>query len=56
VLDFGIAKLRGESDHGLTTRGAVCGTPDYMSPEQIRGEELDARSESTPPGSCSTRP
>jgi serine/threonine-protein kinase len=45
VLDFGIAKLRGEADHKLTSRGAVCGTPDYMSPEQIRGEELDARSD-----------
>jgi serine/threonine protein kinase len=44
VLDFGIAKLRGEADANLTSRGAVCGTPDYMSPEQIRGEELDARS------------
>ena len=45
VLDFGIAKLRGENDSNLTSRGAVCGTPDYMSPEQIRGEELDARSD-----------
>jgi serine/threonine-protein kinase len=45
VLDFGIAKLRGEADAGLTSRGAVCGTPEYMSPEQIRGEDLDARSD-----------
>ena len=45
VLDFGIAKLRGEADHNLTSKGAVCGTPDYMSPEQVRGEELDARSD-----------
>jgi eukaryotic-like serine/threonine-protein kinase len=45
VLDFGIAKLRGEADPGLTSRGAVCGTPEYMSPEQIRGEDLDARSD-----------
>jgi serine/threonine-protein kinase len=45
VLDFGIAKLRGEADPSLTSRGAVCGTPEYMSPEQIRGEELDARSD-----------
>jgi serine/threonine-protein kinase len=45
VLDFGIAKLRGEADPNLTSRGSVCGTPEYMSPEQIRGEELDARSD-----------
>ncbi|HZS42005.1 MAG TPA: protein kinase [Polyangia bacterium] len=45
VLDFGIAKLRGEQEANLTSRGAVCGTPEYMSPEQIRGEELDARSD-----------
>jgi len=45
VLDFGIAKLRGEAEAGLTSAGAVCGTPEYMSPEQIRGEELDARSD-----------
>ena len=45
VLDFGIAKLRGEADANLTLRGSVCGTPEYMSPEQIRGEELDARSD-----------
>jgi serine/threonine-protein kinase len=45
VLDFGIAKLRGDEDANLTSRGAVCGTPEYMSPEQIRGEDLDARSD-----------
>ncbi|MGZ3406560.1 MAG: protein kinase domain-containing protein, partial [Polyangia bacterium] len=45
VLDFGIATLRGEADANLTSKGAVCGTPDYMSPEQIRGEDLDARSD-----------
>jgi serine/threonine-protein kinase len=45
VLDFGIAKLRGEAEAGLTSAGAVCGTPEYMSPEQIRGEDLDPRSD-----------
>ncbi|MEO6952120.1 MAG: protein kinase [Polyangia bacterium] len=45
VLDFGIAKLRGETDAALTSAGLVCGTPDYMSPEQIRGLELDPRSD-----------
>jgi predicted ATPase len=42
VLDFGIAK-RLESD--LTTAGLAVGTPAYMSPEQMRGEKLDFRSD-----------
>ncbi len=45
VLDFGIAKLQADKDTRLTSAGLVCGTPDYMSPEQIRGEELDARAD-----------
>ena len=44
VLDFGLAKLRdAEELNDVTARGALIGTPFYMSPEQIRGEELDAR-------------
>ncbi len=47
VLDFGIAKLNdpGAGAPQLTQAGLVCGTPGYMSPEQVRGEELDPRSD-----------
>ena len=49
VLDFGIAKVtqssKGDKLETITRAGAIFGTPQYMSPEQIRGEELDARSD-----------
>lgn len=56
VLDFGVAKIVA-SEHrledaptnitgtGLTSVGAVLGTPEYMSPEQCQGEPLDFRSD-----------
>jgi serine/threonine protein kinase len=46
VLDFGLAKLRESSELSeVTSRGAIVGTPYYMSPEQIRGESADPLSD-----------
>ncbi|HYK82164.1 MAG TPA: protein kinase [Gemmatimonadales bacterium] len=46
VMDFGIARLADSSQaKGLTQEGAAIGTPDYMSPEQLSGLELDPRSD-----------
>ena len=49
VLDFGVAKLTNISnttDGGtLTAGGTIVGTPAYMSPEQLRGEAIDARTD-----------
>jgi eukaryotic-like serine/threonine-protein kinase len=47
VLDFGIAKVLAPDEHaaGQTMAGAVFGTPEYMSPEAARGEDVDHRSD-----------
>jgi serine/threonine-protein kinase len=50
VVDFGLAKIRQEDAQArgagaLTGPGLVCGTPEYMSPEQSRGDPLDGRSD-----------
>ena len=46
LLDFGIAKLMGEGDATQRTQtGVMMGTPAYMSPEQCRGQGIDARTD-----------
>jgi HAMP domain-containing protein len=46
VMDFGIARLANPpKGKGLTEAGMSIGTPDYMSPEQLSGLELDARAD-----------
>ncbi|MFL5608793.1 MAG: serine/threonine-protein kinase [Gemmatimonadaceae bacterium] len=69
VVDFGIAKVVKENaSDALTRTGLVIGTPEFMSPEQLLGDPIDARSDlyalgcivhlmltASPPFSASTR-
>ena len=69
VVDFGIAKaVQDTSGESLTRTGLVIGTPEFMSPEQLLGDPIDARSDlyalgcilhlmltATPPFAASTR-
>jgi serine/threonine protein kinase len=66
LLDFGIARLREPvvvsggmrttaGNTPLTGRGVIVGTPQYMAPEQLEGQEADARSDLFALGAISTR-
>ena len=43
IMDFGIA--RRIKERGITDQGMIIGTPEYMSPEQVEGKDVDARSD-----------
>ncbi len=46
VLDFGLAKLRhADGGQSITRAGSIVGTPYYMAPEHIRGDDVDARAD-----------
>jgi serine/threonine protein kinase len=45
VVDFGIARVTVDEQQNLTRAGIVVGTPEFMSPEQLIGEDLDGRTD-----------
>jgi len=45
VMDFGIARAVSDTAASMTQTASVIGTPQYLSPEQIRGEKVDRRSD-----------
>ncbi|MDR1386969.1 MAG: Stk1 family PASTA domain-containing Ser/Thr kinase [Propionibacteriaceae bacterium] len=45
VMDFGIARAVSDTSASMTQTAAVIGTPQYLSPEQIRGDVIDRRSD-----------
>jgi serine/threonine-protein kinase len=52
VLDFGISKAGSSDNSHLTKTGVIMGTPSYMSPEQARGRQVDARADVYSVGAC----
>jgi serine/threonine protein kinase len=50
ITDFGVAKLA--ASHQLTQAGTVLGTPNYMSPEQVQGKDVDGRADQFALGVC----
>ena len=45
VMDFGIARSVAPDAKSITESGFIVGTPEYMPPEQLRGQRLDARAD-----------
>lgn len=45
IADFGVARVLGPVEAGLTVAGAAVGSPAYMSPEQVAGEPADGRAD-----------